>query len=79
MDQNNSKETSAISIKLTYELKRSLGLTLEEKVKSKFIRKEHLVQKLQKLFINVPEVEVFTYIFKFNHFKLWHIDFHEGV
>jgi hypothetical protein len=59
MDYNDTKETSAISIKLTYELRRNLGLTVDEKVKSKFIRKENLVQKLQKLSIKVPEVEVF--------------------
>jgi hypothetical protein len=59
MDLNNhSREASAVSIKLTYELRRSLGLTVDEKVKSKFIRKDNLVEKLQKLTIKVPEVEV---------------------
>jgi hypothetical protein len=58
MDHNDSKESSAISIKLTYELRRSLGLSIEEKVKTKFIRKDNLVKKLQKLSIKVPEVEV---------------------
>lgn len=56
--ERKSKETGTVSIKLTFELRRSLGLTVEEKVTSKFIRKAILVKKLQKLSIKVPDVEV---------------------